>query len=73
MTIGTWIGGAIFEAGREIAARVKAFGRKRTPEADRRDLEVWNRNHLPNLTTGVCLVCGTPDAKDTEHCPGPRK
>lgn len=72
-SIGEWIGETLFNAGKAVLDRAKAFGRRLSPEQQREQLEDWNRNHMPSLTTGTCIVCGVKDARDTEHCPGPYK
>lgn len=72
-SIGDWIGDTIFNAGRAVLDKARAFGRKLTPVEQKDQLEEWNRNHMPALMTGVCVVCGLANSKDTEHCPGPMR
>lgn len=66
-----WIADTAFEAARALGDRLGAFHRKLTPREQKDQLEEWNRNHMPSLLTGECVVCGKPNAKDTDHCEGP--
>lgn len=69
--IAGWLADAAFETARALGDKLGAFRRKLTPREQQDQLEEWNRNHMPSLITGACVVCDMPGAKDTEHCPGP--